>query len=201
MNYLKKLICFLCAIILVATVSGCGTKSPSKVMSEKLDAIKNGDKNTISDILNSEIKNEEETDSQYTDSQNSMVEAVKKITYKVNSEKVDGDSATVNVSVNAPDLADAFSQFIQKAFSDALSSAFSGNTETQEDTDAKYDKIFSEILKNVKFSDRTMDIEMVKEENVWKIKNDNDIIKLVTNIDTDALNNAFDSSDNNINKQ
>ena len=46
-----------------------------------------------------------------------------------------------------------------------------------------------------------MDIEMVKEENGWKIKNDNDIIKLVTNIDPDAVNNAFDTSDNNINKQ
>lgn len=201
MNYLKKLICFMAAIILVATVSGCGSKSPSNVLSGKFDNLKNGDENTISDVLDSEIKNEELNDYNYTDSENSMIEAVKKTTYKVNSEKVDGDSATVNVTVNAPDLTDAFTQFMERVFSDALSNAFSGNTETEEEIDAKYDKILSEIVQNVKFSDRTMDIEMVKEEKEWKIKNDNDIIKLVTNIDPDTLNSAFDSSDSNIDKQ
>ena len=202
MNYLKKLICFLSAIILVTAVSGCGIKSPSKVMSEKLDSIKNDSNEAISDLLNSKIKDEDVSDSQDTESKNKMIESVKKFTYKINSETVDGDSAKVNVTVNGPDLADAFSQFMQKAFSDALSNAFSGDNMTKEETEAKYDKMLCEILENVKFSDRTLDVEMVKEDKEWKIKNDNDLIKLVTNIDPDALNDKLSSSDNkNSNKE
>lgn len=193
MNYLKKLICFLTAIILVVAVSGCGNKGPSKAMRENLDSITNGDNKAISDILGSEIQDEEGTDSQYTEAENQMIKAVKKITYKINSETIDGNSAKVNVTVNGPDLADAFSQFMDKALADAFSSAFSEDTMTEEEMDAKYDKMFAEILENVKFSERTMDIEMVNENNEWKIKNENDLIKLVTNMDPDAFDEDFDS--------
>ncbi len=181
------------AIILVVAVSGCGAKSPSKAMRENLDSITNGDNKAISDILGSEIQDEEGTDSQYTEAENQMIKAVKKITYKINSETIDGNSAKVNVTVNGPDLADAFSQFMDKALADAFSSAFSEDTMTEEEMDAKYDKMFAEILENVKFSERTMDIEMVNENNEWKIKNDNDLIKLVTNMDPDAFDEDFDS--------
>ena len=85
---------------------------------------------------------------------------------------------------------------MEKALSDALSSAFSGDTMTEAETDEKYDKMFAEILDNVKFSDRTMDIEMVKDNNEWKIKDENDLIKLVTNIDPVAFDENFDLSDN-----
>ena len=193
MNYLKKLICFLTAIILVVAVSGCGNKGPSKAMRENLDSITNGDNKAISDILGSEIQDEEGTDSQYTEAENQMIKAVKKITYKINSETIDGNSAKVNVTVNGPDLADAFSQFMDKALADAFSIAFSEDSMTEEEMDAKYDKMFAEILENVKFSERTMDIEMVNENNEWKIKNDNDLIKLVTNMDPDAFDEDFDS--------
>ena len=194
MKYLKKVMCFFMTAILILIVSGCGTKSPSKAISEKLNSIKNGNNQTISEVLNSEISQEKTDDSEYIESKNKMIDSVKKITYKINSETVEGDTATVNITVNGPDLADAFSKFMQKAFSDALSNAFSGNTETQEEIDAKYDKIFSEILENMNFSDRTMDVEMVKENKEWKVKDYNDIIKLIINIDPDTFGNTLDSS-------
>lgn len=196
MNYLKRIVCFLTAVILVVAVSGCGTKGPGKVMSETLDSIKKGDDKAVSEILDSQIQAEEGTNSENVDSEKKMIEAVKKISYKINSETIDGNSATVNVTVNGPDIADALSQFMEKALSDALSSAFSGDTMTEAETDEKYDKMFAEILDNVKFSDRTMDIEMVKDNNEWKIKDENDLIKLVTNIDSVAFDENFDLSDN-----
>lgn len=196
MNYLKRIVCFLTAVILVVAVSGCGTKGPGKVMSETLDSIKKGDDKAVSEILDSQIQAEEGTNSENVDSEKKMIEAVKKISYKINSETIDGNSATVNVTVNGPDIADALSQFMEKALSDALSSAFSGDTMTEAETDEKYDKMFAEILDNVKFSDRTMDIEMVKDNNEWKIKDENDLIKLVTNIDPVAFDENFDLSDN-----
>ena len=40
-----------------------------------------------------------------------------------NSENIDGDAAKVNVTLNGPDLAEALSQFMQKAFADVSSNA------------------------------------------------------------------------------
>ncbi|WP_294407028.1 hypothetical protein [uncultured Clostridium sp.] len=196
MNYLKKIMCFLTSVILVVALSGCGAKSPSNVLSEKLDSIKKGDNKAISEILESQIQDEEGSTFENTEIEKNMIAAIQKITYKINSETIDGNSAKVNVTVNGPDVADALSQFIDEAFSYALSNAFSEDSMTDEEMNAEYEKMFAEILENVKFSDRTMDIEMVKENNEWKVKDDNDLIKLVTNIDPDAFEENIDLSDN-----
>ena len=196
MNYLKKLLSIFITLVIAVTVTGCGAKSPTKVVGEKLDSIKSGDSKEFSDILNNKISNSEETkdsDDAYSESLNKMVEAIKNITYKVNSENIDGDTAKVNVTLNGPDLAEALSQFMQKAFADAFSQAFSGKELSKEETDAKYDKMLAEILGGMENTDRTMDIELVKENNEWKIKDENDLAKLVVNIDPDAFNNLSDS--------
>lgn len=203
MNYFKKLLSFCVMVVLTVGLVGCGTKSPSKVVSESLDAIKNGDNTVFSDTLNSEISNAEDQDDstqQYSESMKKVAESIKNITYNVNSETIDGDNATVNVTVTGPDMADVFSQFLQKAFADAFSQAFSGQALSEEETNERYDNILSGLLDNAKDTDRTMNIDLVKDNGEWKIKDEDQLVKLVLNLDPDALknlsgNDASDKSD------
>lgn len=187
-------------VILTVSLTGCGTKSPTKVVSESLDAIKSGNNKAFSDTLNEDISGEKNSDNsteKYNESIEKMAESIKNITYKINSETIDGDTAKVNVTVTGPDLADVLSKFMQKAFEDAFSQAFSGKKLSEEETDAKYDKILSELLEDVNNTDRTMDVELTKENNEWKIKDENDLIKLVVNIDPDVISKLSDSNADN----
>ena len=200
MNYLKKIVAVFITVILTVSLTGCGTKSPTKVVSESLDAIKSGNNKAFSDTLNEDISGEKNSDNsteKYNESIEKMAESIKNITYKINSETIDGDTAKVNVTVTGPDLADVLSKFMQKAFEDAFSQAFSGKKLSEEETDAKYDKILSELLEDVKNTDRTMDVELTKENNEWKIKDENDLIKLVVNIDPDVISKLSDSNADN----
>ena len=63
-----------------------------------------------------------------------------------------------------------------------------GQTLSEEESNAKYDKMFAEILSEMKNTDRTMDVELVKENSEWKVKNENDLVKLILNIDSEAIN-------------
>ena len=54
-----------------------------------------------------------------------LLKSMKKLTYKINSEEVDSDTAIVNVTVNSVDLGGVFAKVIREYFSYALAQAFS----------------------------------------------------------------------------
>ena len=190
MNYLKKLLSIFITFIVAIVITGCGAKSPTEVLSDKLNSVKSGESSEFSQVFNgilsSDDKNKDLKDS-FSESTKKMEESIKNITYTINSETIDGDKAKVNVTLNGPDIAAALNQFIDKAFSEAFSQAFSVQTLSEEESNAKYDKMFVEILGGMKNTDRTMDIELIKENSEWKIKDENDLVKLILNIDPDTL--------------
>lgn len=190
MKCFKKLLSIFVTCILAIAITGCGTKNPTEVVMEKLDSLKADDSSEFSQVFNgtlsSDDKNKDSKDS-FSESTKKMEESIKSITYIINSETIDGDKAKVNVTVNGPDMAEALNQFIDKAFSETFSQAFSGQTLSEEESNAKYDKMFVEILNGMKNTDRTMDIELVKENGEWTIKDENDLVKLILNINPDAV--------------
>lgn len=178
-------------LVLTAGMYGCGGKTPSNVVDETLDSIKSGKNKVFSQVINSKVgdsgKNSD-TEQVYSKSMSKFMDSIKKITYKVNSETIDNDIAKVNVTLNGPDFEAVLSQFMEKASTDA----FSGNAINNEETDTKYDEMLSEALDNAEPCERTMDIELIKDDKGWKIKKENDLLKLVANIDTSVFNNTFD---------
>lgn len=191
MKYLNKLMSLLMILVLTVGMYGCGIKTPSKAVEETLDSIKSGKNKVFSQVINSKVggsgKNSD-TEQGYSKSMSKFMDSIKKITYKVNSETIDNDTAKVNVTLNGPDFEAVLSQFMEKASTDAIS----GNAINNEETDAKYDEMLSEALDNAEPCERTMDIELVKDDKGWKIKNENDLLKLVANIDPSVFNNTFD---------
>jgi hypothetical protein len=112
---------------------------------------------------------------------------MEKLTYTINSESVNGDSATVNVKVNGPDMSKVMAEFIQKAFSTALAQSFSGKQANDEDNNKLYESMLMECLDKVTYSDRTGDISLTKIDGQWKITNDDSLTTLLLGINGSAF--------------
>lgn len=178
MKLLKKISIIMTLVLSITAFYGCKSKepSPSDTVKTYFDEIKGADEATISTLLS----NVEETD---TNSSKKMITEIQKLTYTINSESIDGEKATVNVKVNGPDMAAVIATSIQEMFTSVLSQAFSGTEMTETEQNKLYDDIMVKALDGVIFTDRTGDITLEKSENGWEITSDNEITKLIMNID------------------
>lgn len=190
MKKLKKVVPFLLIFSLLFGVYGCGTKSPSDTTKEYLEEIKKGENGDFSSLLNKTLDNSEgkAAKNNKDESAKILTESMKKITYTINSEKIDGDKAVVNVKVNGPDVASVMVDYMQKALAAAFNEAFSGKEPTKEETEKVYDKLLIECFNNVKYTDRTGDISLTKVDGKWKINGDDSLTKLLININASAFN-------------
>lgn len=178
MKLLKKISIIMTLVLSITAFYGCKSRepSPSDTVKTYFDEIKGADEATISTLLS----NVEETD---TNSSKKMITEIQKLTYTINSESIDGEKATVNVKVNGPDMAAVIATSIQEMFTSVLSQAFSGTEMTEAEQNKLYDDIMVKALDGVTFTDRTGDITLEKSENGWEITSDNEITKLIMNID------------------
>ncbi|MDU2156930.1 MULTISPECIES: hypothetical protein [Clostridium] len=178
MKLLKRISIIMTLVLSITAFYGCKSKepSPSDTVKTYFDEIKGADEATISTLLS----NVEETD---TNSSKKMITEIQKLTYTINSESIDGEKATVNVKVNGPDIAAVIATSIQEMFTSVLSQAFSGTEMTETEQNKLYDDIMVKALDGVTFTDRTGDITLEKSENGWEITSDNEITKLIMNID------------------
>lgn len=188
MRKLKKALCITIAFILLIGVCGCAEKkTPSNMVKNYLEEVKKGENASFSKLLNENIDKEKgktnENKAKFDESEKKMIDTMKQVTYKINSETIDGESAIVNVTATAPDLAIVIGEFFQKAISVAFSNAFSGQNTSDEENQKVFDGILSECLDNVKLSERTQDIHIEKKDGEWNFTDGNELMKLLTNID------------------
>lgn len=194
MKNFKRLAAIMLLFVLVAGVYGCGSKKPSDVVTTYLDQIKKGSNEDLDKLLNKTLSEGEEKNNAYDGSTKKLISSMSKITYKINSEKVDGDSATVNVTLNGPEFSKAIGEFMKKAMADALSKAFSNEQPSQEENEKLYDKMLSESIDNMPFADRTGDIKLTKTNGEWTIAADDSLEKILLGIDMNALSKLEDGS-------
>lgn len=193
MKGLKRIILMIMLLTLSFGVYGCSSKSPSNTVKNYLEQVKKGENGDFSKLLNQTLdkaKKEKETPKKEASSESTkkITDSMKNLSYTINSEKIDGDSATVNVKVNGPDIATALANFFQKAITNAFSQAFSGNNGTKEESDKLYENMLLESLNDIKYTERTGDISLTKVDGEWKINNNDALTKLLINIDSSLLN-------------
>lgn len=188
MKLLKRISIIMTLVLSVVVFYGCISKEPSPSDKVKIyfDEIKNADEEIISTILGSL----EDGD---TNSSRKMVSEIQKITYTINSESINGDEAIVNVKVNGPDIATVISKSIEEMFTSAISQAFSGTELTVEEQNKLYDDIMVKVLDEVEFTDRTGDITLKKTKYGWEITNENELTKLMMNIDPTTFESDIES--------
>jgi hypothetical protein len=188
MRNFKKIISIMLLFVLILGVYGCGSKSPSNVAKNYFEELKKGQNADFSNMLTTSLESAEKNNKISDDSTKKVIDSMTKVTYTINSEKIDGDSATVNVKVNAPDMSKVMVDFMQKAFTTALAKSFSGDKMSNDDQNTLYNNILSDCLSNITYADRTGDISLKKSNGEWKIDADDSLKKLLLGIDTSAFN-------------
>ena len=112
---------------------------------------------------------------------------MKKLTYKINSEEINGDTAIVNVTVNSMDLGGVFAKVIQESFSYALAQAFSGMEISDEEGERYINDLTIKYLDEVSYSEKTDNILLSKVDGKWKIDENESLTKLVIGIDSSVF--------------
>lgn len=194
MKTLKKLTVLLVLMLSIGVLYGCKASTPTDTTNKYFEKIKNGDADvqklfTMSEESDKKVKESIKADTFSEDTQKKLLDKLKGITYKVNSESVEGDTAKVNVTVKGMDLNVVLGKVMQEAFTYILTQSFSGVEMSDADNDAYFNSLLIKHLDEVTYSERTADIELTKVDKKWKIKEGNELSKLLIGIDESTFNN------------
>lgn len=194
MQNFKKTVSIMLLFVLIMGVYGCGGKSPSNIVKTYFEELKKGTNGEFTKMLDNSLKSAEKANKSETkenklsdESTKKIIDSMAKLTYIINSEKIDGDSATVNVKVNGPDMSKVLAEFMQKAFTTALSKSFSGDKINEEEQNKLFQSILSDCLNNITYGERTGDISLKKSNGEWKIDTDDSLKKLLLGIDASTF--------------
>ena len=91
----------------------------------------------------------------------------KKMTYKINSAKVEGDTAVINLDMKSPNLSYYFPEFIKKVYE----LIFADPENIKEDDEEFVNNFFKEKLnlKDLKYSKKNINVYLRKEGNDWLV--------------------------------
>ena len=167
---MKKLLLSLCVLCLL--VCGCSqTAKPSNTVDIFLKEGKNAGNNNLADLGLDSLEGETGMDFD-EETLTSLVNAIGDYDYVVNSEKEDGDTATVNVTITTYD----FSEWIVNALTESISQAFAlaltGET-SDEAINEVMNKVFKEqtdaVIAAGKTKSTTVDIICKKVDGNWVV--------------------------------
>ena len=188
MKSLKKIALILVIILSTVSLYGCGGNSPTDVVNNYFKKVKNGEtdiKNLFVMVEQDSEENEEAlvNDSFSEETQKKLLDKMKEITYNVNNETIDGDNAIVNVTVRGMDFNIVLGKTMQEAIGYLFTQSLSGVEMSDEENDAYLNSLINKYLDEVTYSERTLDIELIKTDKEWKIKEGDSLSKLLLNID------------------
>lgn len=177
----------------IGVLYGCKASTPTDTTNKYFEKIKNGDADvqklfTMSEESDKKDNESIKADTFSEDTQKKMLDKLKGINYKVNSESVEGDTAKVNVTVKGMDLNVVLGKVMQEAFTYILTQSFSGVQMSDADNDAYFNSLLIKPLDEVTYSERTADIELTKVDKEWKIKESSALSKLLIGIDESTFN-------------
>lgn len=180
---------FLLSIFSVLLV-GCGQKTPTEVVNQYFSEVKQGKNAEVSDLLDTQFGKTEEgvdnKDKMTPEEEKKVMDLMKQMDAKVNSEKIDekNKTAIVNVTVKGPNFAD----ILLKVMGKAMEIAFSGKELTEEQTN----EIFMSVMDNPTIDERTGDINLEMVDSQWKITPDDNLMKvLLGNVNNNLNENAL----------
>lgn len=164
---MKKILLFLLLLFLIVS---CGTPKVQKDFEIMLKSLQSGDIEKIKKLNpKSEISVNDESEKLF-------LNGYKKMTYKIKSTKVEGDTATINLDLKAPDLTVYFPEYFQKV----ITMAFANFGKSEEDMKGIGEKFvtdfFAEKLnsKDLKYNEKNVDVIFKKKGNDWEIDNENE---------------------------
>lgn len=181
MKLIKKISKVLVIIAISIGFTACGSNTPTSEVENVLKGLAEGKRNEVNDMVTKAINKsifggEEELSKEVQggmteDTQQYLNEIMKKMKFKINSEKIDGEKASVNVTVNGGNISKAFNGYL----GDLLTLAYTSDvlsTTPPEEYFLLVNSILYEKLKVIEFDERTLDINLLKKGQQWEIEKD-----------------------------
>lgn len=193
-KHLRKLALLSLFIMSMAFLNGCNTSGPSDTVKTFLNEVKKGDKadpkivgDVLEETINSiDVKEDVDKNSISKEATQELSAVLKKLEYKINSETIEGDKASVNVTVTGPDLGTVIVTAFQKTLSLTYSDSISGNAKPDAEAEKIFNEFLLESLKDVKYADQVGDVLLEKKDGDWVIINSNQLTELLFNVDLSA---------------
>lgn len=175
---LKKLSTLLLIIALVLSLTACGKPTPTEVTTSFLDAVKAQDSKTIASVYAEDTwslfevssakadfsEDHDELDQYFT---NDIFPKLLEFDYEIIEERVEEETAEVDVKITTYDMGTAFTNFITEYLTQGISLAFSG---ADVDYDALANKLFKEEFgKMEKSFTKTVTVSLSKVDGAWII--------------------------------
>lgn len=203
---MKRIISIFLIILLTFTVVGCNKNNPEDTVESYLNAIKNGDIENLEQYVveedddnNLELSEIDEDDK----IKKAFSKAYSKLEYEVLNVETNGDKAKVETRIKAPNLGEVMSatlaEILPGVFEDAFEESFSENPEETFDETALEKQMIDVFAKNINKNDispveNTVKIDLVKEDDKWLIKVDENLENGLTGNLIEALK-SFEGMD------
>lgn len=163
---MKKILSISCLVLSVILLSGCfGLMGPSEKVEELLGKYIKNDQ-TIMDELDTYINKQDLTDSQKKKYKEIIKNEYASIKYEIKDEKIDGENATVEVSITVKDLYKA-SQSAEKHLIDNPTEFYTnGVYDSNKFVDYKLD-LMEKTTDTISY---TIYINLVEKDNTWYVE-------------------------------
>ncbi len=190
---MKKLMLFLCTIMVSISMImvGCAKETPTDVVNTYFSTLKKSSSSDIQKLVESTIEkdaittgtndslNDEKTSDNSSKSNKKSNEKIdkslkmylSKVDAKVLSEKVSNDKATVKVKVKAPN----YSNLLLEVMEESIANTLNGKDVSK----SQVEKCLEEKIASSNAETRKGEINLVKKDNKWTIKSDDDITNLL----------------------
>jgi hypothetical protein len=189
---MKKILSLFCMFVIILMLVSCGAnETPEQAVSNALTAVKNLDKETTQkyfgdeDLINKEEtkkESENKTENKMLEDEENIKLFVKKLSFEILSSNIKDGKATVKAKITNIDMKPIFREYIKKAFSIAMSEAFLGdNEQDNEELQKEMEQIFIDLLSNEenKMVTSTVEIKLIKNGNSWRIEADDKLLDAI----------------------
>lgn len=199
---MRKLTTILLAVILCLSIVACGVDpTPTDVVNSYMDALKKNDTATISELYSGDTELSNffnstgvDTESLSEEFMSTIKEKLLAFEYTLSNEKIDGDKATVDVSVKTYNFKVAFTNAVSDYFQKALSMIFSDVSD--EEMNKLMENTLSEHLNDATFDyEKTAQINLTKTEDGWKIDDFEDNTEIINTLTGGMIEFATEMSD------
>lgn len=201
MKKMKKLAVGLILIISTTMLYGCWFETPRVNTDSYFRDVKKGRTDVqklfamVEEESKQNIKEDFNGNNLSKETQNKLLKKLKEITYKVESENIDGDRARVRVNVKGMDLNIIVGKSIEETFSYMHEQSLSGVKISEKDSNAYFDNLVNKYLDQVTYSDRVSYIDVEKVDKDWTVKESAAISKLLLGIDEYTFGNENQDSE------
>lgn len=198
MKLMKRALAILIATLMIVSLTACGA-SPTSAAESFLNAVKAGDAEAIAEVYvesdfnilsaaSDTTEEEEATEEESSDAltkvyEEELLPKMQDFDFEISNEQIDGDKATVDVTVKAYPIGNAFSAFFGEYMTQAFALAFSDASDEQLDSIAggiMADQVSKLTEKTCK---KTATMTLVKKDDKWvvdKIDSDSDILDAIS---------------------